>query len=109
MAVVVSAADAAAAAVHLQRAATADVESRSAGGGSGIEQTPHWQAGWARQQPARHVVTTFACGPAAEVIAALPPAEAVARALHQLDSMFGARHLRLTPLSRCRLSGHRKF
>ncbi len=52
--------------------------------------TPHWQAAWAAQQPARHVVTTFACGPAADVMAAMPPAEAVAHALRQLDEMFGA-------------------
>lgn len=52
--------------------------------------TPHWQAAWAAKQPARHVVTTFACGPAGAAIAAMPPAEAVACALQQLDQMFGA-------------------
>lgn len=70
-----------------------DSEARDAGQGVDAVQrggTPHWQAAWAAKQPARHVVTTFACGPAAEAIAAMPPAEAVACALRQLDQMFGA-------------------
>jgi hypothetical protein len=39
---------------------------------------------------ARHCVTGFACGPMAAAISALPAAEAVRRALAQLDQMFGA-------------------
>lgn len=39
--------------------------------------------------PAAYVVTGFATGPAAEAIAALPPAVAVYRAIRQLDAMFG--------------------